>query len=226
MITGASSGIGRALATLFLEKGFSVYALSRRNPGFDNPRVTFISCNLNDFDAVPDALARAIPPRTPFEYVILNAGVLGKIEPIAASDLNELKAVMDVNVWANKLLIDTLLQRGCGIKQMIAISSGAAVNGSKGWGGYSLSKAALNMLMKLYAGELESTHITALAPGLVLTPMLEGILMGSDPERFPSVARIQAGEKRTAEEAATLLFELFPKLLEFESGSFVDVRNL
>ena len=226
LITGASSGIGYALATLFLKKGFTVYGLSRRTPGIDDPDFIFIPCDLNRIETIPDALLDPLPCETVFDYVILNAGVLGAIEPIASSNLEALKEVMDVNVWANKVLIDILVQKGVHIRQMIAVSSGAAVNGSKGWGAYSLSKAALNMLMKLYAREMAETHITALAPGLVITPMLEEILQGVDPEQFPSVARLQAGEKRTPEEAALLLIKTFPRLFEFESGSFVDVRDL
>ncbi len=226
LITGVSSGIGRALAADFLAKGYRVYGISRRDPGLEGPGFTFIPCDLSETETIASSLLQSIPPKTPFTYVILNAGVLGRIEPIAQSSLEELKGVMDINLWANKVLIDILLREQCSIKQMIAVSSGAAVNGSKGWGGYSLSKAALNMLMKLYARELESTHITALAPGLVATPMLNGILETVDPEAFPSVARLQAGEKRSPQEAAELMIGLFPKLLEFESGSFVDVRNL
>lgn len=226
LITGVSSGIGYALATLFLKQGYTVYGLSRRDPNLDHASFRFIPCDLSDFNAISTTPVQYIPKGTPFEYLILNAGVLGSIEPIVGSDLEALKNVMDINVWANKLLIDQLVVQSCTIRQMIAISSGAAVNGSKGWGGYSLSKAALNMLMKLYAREMETTHITALAPGLVSTPMLEGILEGVDPEVFPSVARLKAGEKRSPEEAAELLVALFPKLLKFESGSFVDVRDL
>lgn len=225
LITGASSGIGYALAVLLLEKGYRVYGLCRRNPAIDHPEFTYISCDLGVLDAITSSL-ETLPKNREWDFVILNAGVLGEIEPIVDSDVASLKAVMDVNVWANKLLIDALTAQGSTIRQMIAISSGAAVNGSKGWGGYSLSKAALNMLMKLYSRELDNTHITAVAPGLVSTPMLEGILGGVDPEAYPSVARLRAGEKRTPEEAALFLVKLFPRLLEFESGAFVDVRDL
>ncbi len=79
--------------------------------------------------------------------------------------------------------------------------------------------------MKLYAREMEGTHLIALAPGLVLTPMLEEV-MAKDFDCFPSIKRIIEAPKRTPEEAATLILDLLPKLQEFESGSYIDVREL
>jgi NAD(P)-dependent dehydrogenase (short-subunit alcohol dehydrogenase family) len=63
----------------------------------------------------------------------------------------DLKQVMEVNLWANKAIMDWLHGWGRPIDQILMISSGAAVLGNKGWNGYALSKAALNMLARLYA---------------------------------------------------------------------------
>jgi NAD(P)-dependent dehydrogenase (short-subunit alcohol dehydrogenase family) len=109
---------------------------------------------------------------------------------------------------------------------VVGISSGAAVNGSKGWGAYSISKAALNMLLKVYAKEHTRTHFCALAPGVVDTPMVRHILNEADEKTYPSVARLKSGPILTPDAAAKRLFEAFAKLLEYESGSFVDVRKM
>lgn len=65
---------------------------------------------------------------------------------------------MDINVWANKLIIDDLAARHVAPRRIVLISSGAGVVGNHGWGAYALSKAALNMLAQLYAHELPSTQ--------------------------------------------------------------------
>jgi len=93
-------------------------------------------------------------------------------------------------------------------------------------GGYSISKAALNMLIKVYAKEYPNTHFCALAPGVIDTPMVRTILDEVDEARFPSVARLKNGPIQTPEEAAKRLFDTFPKLTAYESGSFVDVRTM
>ena len=116
---------------------------------------------------------------------------------------------MEINLWANKELIDTL-HKHAQVKQIVGMSSGAAVNGSKGWGAYSLSKAALNMLLNVYAKEMPETHFTALAPGVIHTPMVQHILENVNDEVYPSARRLKEGEIRSPEKAAKLLVETFP----------------
>ena len=65
---------------------------------------------------------------------------------------------MQINVWANKLIIDTLLANINNVKQIVGISSGASQSGARSWNGYALSKAALNMLISIYSAEVSNTH--------------------------------------------------------------------
>ena len=132
---------------------------------------------------------------------------------------------MELNVWANKELIDTLSSYAK-VKQVVAISSGAAVNGSKGWGAYSLSKSSLNMLVNVYAKELPDTHFSALAPGIIRTPMVATIIEKVDDQVFPSAKKLKESHIQSPEEAAKNLLFTFPKLLTHESGSFLDVRTM
>ena len=62
------------------------------------------------------------------DLVILNAGVFGKMSCIKDVSLEEVQKTMDINLWGNKLLLEWLLKH-LSVKQVIAISSGAAVNG-------------------------------------------------------------------------------------------------
>jgi len=134
-------------------------------------------------------------------------------------------------MWANKTILDFFIDKKIEVKQVIAISSGASVNGSLGWNGYSLSKAALNMLIKLYAAEMKDTHLIALAPGLIKTEMLDSILQGDhDTERYSSVQSLRDSEQKglvySPASIVSKVMEVIPKLLKEPSGAFVDIRNL
>jgi benzil reductase ((S)-benzoin forming) len=96
---------------------------------------------------------------------VLNAGVIAEIKDLQHTGLDEIKRVMDINVWSNKILIDLLISQEEPPKQIAAISSGASVYGNRGWNAYSLSKAALNMLIKLYAREKEIITFLFNCPG-------------------------------------------------------------
>ncbi len=224
-ITGIGSGLGKALAEEALSRGYEVYAMSRHLPEGLRGKVRFKRCDLLELEKVYPAVVELLANVDSLDLVILNAGILGKFGDTHDVPLYEMERVMDINVWANKVILDALIDLNIPIRQIVGISSGAAVNCNRGWNAYSISKAALNCLLKLYAREMEGTHITALAPGLVLTPMLEEV-MKQDEDRYPSVSRIKESPKRTPEEAARLLFDTFPRLFEFDSGSFVDVRKI
>ena len=224
-ITGVGSGLGKALAEEALSRGYEVHALSRHLPEDLKGKIRFKKCDLLELEKVHIAVTELLSGVGSLDLVILNAGILGRFGDVHEVSLFDIRKVMDINVWANKVIMDALIDLDIPIKQIVGISSGAAVNCNRGWNAYSISKAALNCLLKLYAREMEGTHITALAPGLVLTPMLKKV-MEQDEERYPSVKRIKESPKRTPEEAARFLFDTFPKLLEFESGSFLDVRKI
>ena len=226
LITGVSSGLGAALAKEYLENGDTVYAIGKTIPKkLDQyPHFFFFPYDLSETFMIQSTLKDFLQHRS-FDIVILNAGLLGDIQTLSQTDLMDAKAVMEVNVWANKELIDTL-HAHAQVKQIVGISSGAAVNGSKGWGAYSLSKAGLNMLLSVYAKELPEIHFTALAPGIIRTPMVQHIIDKVNDETYPSAKQLKEGDIRTPEKAAKLLIGTFPKLLEYESGSFLDVRKM
>jgi len=226
MITGVSSGLGAALAERALEQGDQVYAVGRH----DNKRFLnqagyyFLPLDLSDVTMLRENLKEFVKGHA-FDLVILNAGQLTEIKELSETSLEEIHRTMDLNVWANKQIIDTL-DLHARPRQVVAVSSGAAVNGSKGWGAYALSKAALNMLIKLYAAEKPWTHFSAIAPGIVMTPMLEKILRITDPIRYPSIQRIKDGPIQTPEIAARRFLDACEKALEYPSGSFLDVRTI
>ncbi|SMC08564.1 SDR family NAD(P)-dependent oxidoreductase [Nitratiruptor tergarcus] len=224
-ITGIGSGLGEALAKLYVEAGEEVYALSRFLPrslqGYEN--LHFVQLNLHALEKIEGAVEELLA-QTELDLAILNAGILGELKDMSDTSIHEIEEIMNLNVWANKVLLDSFKKRT--VKQVVAISSGASVSGARGWNAYALSKAALNMLIRLYAAEMPNTHLTALAPGLIETPMMEHILQHADREKFPVVKRLAESQRLAPADAALLLSDSFGKLLEFPSGEFIDIRNL
>ncbi|MRJ01954.1 MAG: SDR family NAD(P)-dependent oxidoreductase [Epsilonproteobacteria bacterium] len=224
-ITGIGSGLGEALALEFLEAGENVYALSRHLPrsleGFEN--LHFLSLNLFAHEKIGIAMEELLGD-VELDLAILNAGVVGELKEMEETSLHEIEAIMDLNVWANKVILDRLKRRT--VKQIVAISSGASVSGARGWNGYALSKAALNMLIRLYGEEMPHTHLTSLAPGIIDTPMLRYIMEHGDPHRFPVVQRLREAPKMTPRDGARLIIDTLPRLLEYPSGEYLDIRQL
>lgn len=228
LITGHSRGLGAALATHYLAQGARVFGLSRRRlPEASN--LTQGTCDFADIEAVAPALAELCGDAQALDLVFLNAGVLGPIADLHTTPVATLAEVMTINTWANKVILDWLAARKSPPQQIIAISSGAALNGPQGWGAYATSKAALNMLIQLYAYELPSSHLTALAPGLIDTDM-QAELRAVDRAAFPSVARVQDAHGTPAmPDAAAVarrIASALPSLRAQPSGSYVDLRNL
>jgi NAD(P)-dependent dehydrogenase (short-subunit alcohol dehydrogenase family) len=159
-----------------------------------------------------------------FDLVILNAGMLGDIKELGETSLDEIHGIMDLNVWANKHIIDTL-DLHAEVDQLIAISSGAAVNSHKGWGAYAISKAALNTMIKIYAEEKPWTHFSAVSPGVIMTPMLKRIFDIADPVVYPSVQKLREGAIMSPDAAARIFLNFVDKAREHESGSFLDIRK-
>ena len=232
-ITGVSSGLGLALAEACLASGARVYGLSRRSPAALAGRegFQFTSVDLSRPEQVAPAVERLLRGVERLDLVILNAGMLGNIGDMAETPLEDMRRIMDVNLWANKPVLDAVFSADRGsreVDQVVAVSSGAAVSGARGWNAYSLSKAALNMMMKLYAAERPQTHFSALAPGLVDTDMQKAMRALPADARFPTVDRLKkaAGTADMPDPgtAALRVMEAVPRLRALKSGEFQDIR--
>jgi NAD(P)-dependent dehydrogenase (short-subunit alcohol dehydrogenase family) len=213
-ITGINRGIGYGLCDYFLKNGAEVYAVGRKNPFGDE--VKFYKLDLNAFEKIPHALNSL--EIDSLDLAILNAGILGEIKLMKEWSVKELQNIFDINVWANKVLIDELASF---TEKIVVMSSGAAVNGNPGWGGYALSKCALNMMVNIYSKEIDS-KIYALAPGVIDTDMVAKVISG-DHSKFPSLDRVEAG-RVSLEEGIERIISALERLDEFENGSFIDVR--
>lgn len=231
-ITGVSSGLGLALAQAYLDSGARVYGLSRQTPATlaGHPNFHFAPVDLSRLEEVSSAVTRLLQGVGRLELVILNAGMLGNIGDMADRPLEEMRRIMDVNLWANKPVLDAVFSLDRRVEQVVAVSSGAAVSGARGWNAYSLSKAALNMMVKLYAAERPQTHFSSLAPGLVDTAMQEAMRALPADARFPTVDRLKkaagTAEMPDPATAALRVMEAVPRLRALKSGEFQDIRAL
>ncbi len=233
LITGTSTGLGYAFSEYYLDQGATVYGLSRSGCPIKHQNLYDTKVDLANLESIQAALDALLKGVKQLDLVILNAGILGEIQAMHTLEMQALNQLMNINVWSNKVLLDYLCESDIGLDQIVAISSGAAVDGNKGWGAYSLSKASLNMLIKLYAAEYENIHFTALAPGLIDTQMQDHLCDQSrvDERAFPSVKKLRAARGSAAmpnpAEAAKNIVSVLPQLkAELQSGSFVDMRNL
>ena len=235
-ITGTSSGLGHGFAKHFLEQGDSVYGLSRRGchdlDGELHDELHDIQCDLSDMDGINVALDSLLGEVTSLDLVILNAGILGEIKDLSETSLEAIREVMDINVWANKVILDWLLANKVVVEQIVLISSGASVNGNRGWGAYALSKAALNMLTMLYVYEFPGSHLCALAPGLVDTAMQDYLCDEGkvDKNRYPAIMNLRNARGTEVmpgpDDAAVQIASLFAKMKQHPSGSYLDIRTL
>ncbi|KXX71817.1 SDR family NAD(P)-dependent oxidoreductase [Flammeovirga sp. SJP92] len=231
-ITGTSKGLGKGFAEYFVQQGHHVLGFSRSEDTTlsASPNFKHHSIDLQDLTAIESTVEKSLESVEELDLVILNAGVLGDIKTMMDSDISSMQNVMDVNLWGNKVILDTLLKKGIKVKQVVGISSGASINGNKGWSGYSISKAAFNMMIKLYAAEHQDTHFTALAPGLIDTGMQDYLCGEVNHEDFPSIQRLQDARGTQAmpngTEAGKTIAQLIPSLLNTPNGSYQDVRKL
>jgi len=234
LITGNSSGLGLGLTEALMDRDAIVWGMSRRGcplkPKFDDV-IRDRQQDLGDLSKLEEGLNRLLSDCLRLDLVILNAGVLGRIQDLADTDIHDLEHLMRINVWSNKLILDWLIEHQLPVDQVVAISSGAAVNMSYGWGAYSLSKAALNNLMQLYAHEMPDTQLLSLAPGLVDTAMQDYLCGEVDSNEFPSVQKLKDARGTDhmpgAQQAAETILDVLPDLRKSQaSGAFVDIRQL
>ena len=205
LVTGASRGIGKAVALALADAGADIIAVARaRSQGAledldDQIRAKGQSCtlvpmDLKDFDAI-DRLGGAIYERWgKLDILVGNAGILGTISPLGHISVKDWAELMDVNVTANWRLIrsmDPLLKQS-DAGRAIFVTSGAAGKHKQHWGGYAVSKAALEELVLTYAAEsrISGIKVNLVDPGPIATHMRAKAVPGEDPASLPKPADI------------------------------------
>jgi NAD(P)-dependent dehydrogenase (short-subunit alcohol dehydrogenase family) len=194
LITGASRGIGRAVALRYAREGAHMLLLARTRKALEEVddaikaeggTATLIPLNLAH-GAKIDALGPNLYERFGrLDILIGNAAMLGRLSPLTHVPSEHWERVLAVNLTANWRLIRTLdpLLRRSDAGRAIFVTSGGAHDGEAYWAPYSVSKAALEALAKTYARETagSSVKVNLIDPGEVATSLRAEAFPGDDP---------------------------------------------
>ena len=194
VVTGASRGIGAAVAKRFAAEGAHVVLVARTVGGLEEMddaikaaggSATLVPLDLRELDRI-DPLGPALYERFGKPDILVgNAGLLGTLGPLSHHDAKQWNEVLAVNVTANWRLIRTLepLLKRAEAGRAIFVTSGAARKAQQFWGAYAVSKAALEMMVRTWAAELATTKVRAnlLSPGAIRTSMRADAFPGEDP---------------------------------------------
>jgi NAD(P)-dependent dehydrogenase (short-subunit alcohol dehydrogenase family) len=198
LVTGASRGIGYAAAKEAAIRGAHVVAIARTVGGLEElddeiqelgSTTTLVPLDLSDGDAI-DRLGAAIFERWGMlDGLIANAAALGTLSPLPHLAPEEFDNIFKLNVTANFRLLRSmdLLLRQSEAGRAVFVSSSSSRSARPYWGLYASSKAALEAMVKSYAGEMASTTVRANVyhPGAVRTAMRAKAMPGEDPRTLP-----------------------------------------
>ncbi len=200
LITGASRGIGAAVARRYAALGAHVIAVARTVGGLEElddaikadgvGAATLVPMDLLQLEKI-DELAVHIAERFGhLDVLVGNAAMLGGLRPLAHVTNDGWDEVMALNLTVNWRLLrvcDPLL-RQAEAGQVLLVTSGVTRGSFPYWGPYAVSKAGLEMLAKTYAAEMQSSavRVNLIDPGVVATHMRAEAMPGEDPAALPS----------------------------------------
>ncbi len=247
LLTGASKGIGAALAAELLGQGHSLYCLSRTmNEGLDKQAVDggfSLSYTLGDLTQtgagaawVQYCLSEITPQAGDSVCLIHNAGLLGPVSPVGAEiNTAAIEACMRVNLISLMEMAQVFVketQTWQVDKQLLGISSGAGRGPRAAWSIYCASKAGVDMYLSVLAEEQADQpypiRVVSLAPGVVETGMQE-FLRQQPASTFPSVDRFISLKENdqlwTPELAAQKMIKLLNRP-DFGKEVLLDLRKV
>jgi NAD(P)-dependent dehydrogenase (short-subunit alcohol dehydrogenase family) len=216
LVTGATRGIGRAVALAYAREGAHLILVGRTTGALEEVDdeihaigggATLLTLNLRQHDKI-DALGPTIYQRWgKLDILVGNAGILGPLSPLNHVTADAWNEVLEINLNANWRLIRTLdpLLRRSDAGRAIFVSSGAAVSRPAYWGPYSVSKAALEALVATYAHEVENSPVRAnmVNPGPTRTGMRAKAFPGEDPASLKTPEDVTPTFVRLAEPSCT-----------------------
>ncbi|RUO98818.1 SDR family NAD(P)-dependent oxidoreductase [Hyphomicrobium sp.] len=226
LVTGASRGIGRAVAIGLAKAGAHVILAARSLGALETVddeiraaggAATLLQLDLRRGDRV-DQLGPTIYQRWErLDIFVANAGILGPLSPLGHTTDEGFLATIDINLTANWRLIRTLdpLLKRSDAGRAIFVTSGASSGKYAYWGAYAASKAGLEALVKSWAAELPTTSVRAnlINPGATRTQMRAKAFPGEDPTTLPA-----------PEELVPLFLELASPECEM-NGTVVNFRE-
>jgi len=200
LITGASAGLGLALAHGLAERGWALVIDARGAEALKDAAdalarqtdVVPLAGDVTDPDHRAD-LADAVTELGRLDLLVNNASYLGQspLQTLAAADLDELRRVYEVDLLAPIALTQALLPAlTAAAGTVVNISSDAAVEAYETWGGYGSAKAALDHASRVLAAEHPTLAVYAVDPGDLRTAMHQAAFPGEDISDRPEPATV------------------------------------
>jgi NAD(P)-dependent dehydrogenase (short-subunit alcohol dehydrogenase family) len=233
LITGASRGIGAALALHLAETGAHIVAVARTVGGLEElddkikaagSSATLVPLDVKDLDGIA-RLALALNERHGrLDVLVGNAGILGPLSPLGHVEPKDWDNMLAVNVTANWQLIRTMdpLLKRASAGRAVFITSGLSWMARAYTGAYAASKAALEQLTRVYAAECASSNVRVnlFGPGPTRTRMYAAGWPGVDPDTLPPPEQV----------AKAIVPLCLPdctengRLYDYRAGKFLDFR--
>jgi 3-oxoacyl-[acyl-carrier protein] reductase len=214
LVTGATGGIGGAIAQALHAQGATVAISGTRREALDTlagklgERVHVLPCNLSDSAEVEALVPAAEKAMGQVDILIANAGVI-KVN---------LTATFRLARAATKLMMRKRFGR------IIAITSVVGVTGNPGQGNYTASKAGLIGMIKTLGAEYAKRNVTAncIAPGFIATPMTDVL---NDKQRETILSKVPAGRLGTPEDIAAAAVYLSSNEAAYVTGQTIHVNG-
>jgi NAD(P)-dependent dehydrogenase (short-subunit alcohol dehydrogenase family) len=207
MVTGASRGLGEALARRLARRGTKVVLVAREEAELDRVAAEIrreggtafvVPGDIGDKDAIHGIAAVAAAVAGPVDLLVHNASTLGRtpLRLLLDTDCEDLSRVLEVNLVGpfrlTKVIAGAMALRRSGL--LLHVTSDASVNAYPSWGAYSVSKAALDHLGRIFAVELAGLGVKVLSvdPGEMRTRMHAEAMPGADPATLADPDEIAA----------------------------------
>jgi len=231
LVTGASGGIGRAIAEALHAQGATVALSGTREAALQDmaatlgERVHVLPCNLGDGAAVDALIGQAEAAMGQLDILVNNAGVTRDNLAMRLKD-EDWDTVIDINLKAafklSRKVLRGMMKRRFG--RIISITSVVGVTGNPGQANYAASKAGLIGMSKSLAQEVASRNITvnAVAPGFIETAMTDAI---AGPARETLIGRIPAGRMGSGPDVAAAVVYLASDEAGYVTGQTLHVNG-
>lgn len=231
LVTGATGGIGAAIARAFHAQGATVALSGTREAvlgelaGELGARAHVLPCNLSDAAAVDALAGQAEAAMGSLDILVNNAGITRDNLFMRLKD-EDWQGVLDVNLTAGFRLIRAslrgMMKRRWG--RVIGITSIVGVTGNAGQGNYAAAKAGMIGMTKSLAQEVASRNITAncIAPGFIATAMTDAL---NDKQREAILANVPAGRLGTSEDVASVAVYLASEEAGYMTGQTLHVNG-
>ena len=232
LITGASGGIGADIARAMHNQGAHVILTGTRQEALDaiagelGERVTVLTCNLSDRDAVAGLVDQAVEAScASIDILVNNAGITRDGLMMRMKD-EDWDAVMEVNLNAAMVLSRSVLRSMMKSRwgRIIQMSSIVGYTGNPGQANYAAAKAGMTGFTKALAAEVASRGITAnvVAPGFIATPMTDAL---TDAQKDDLLVKVPAGRLGSAQEIAAAVVYLASEEAGYITGATLHVNG-